>query len=186
LQLAPVLAALDPTGALAHLDDIPSRPLEAEFLSATLDAWAARDPASVFAYLETLEKRRIPAAGLAFEALAAHDPERLLAIAHELPLDVADAARVPAIEVLAANDFGAALTQIEALSPGPQRSPVYRAAARAYGEQNPDAAWRWAQSLGAGERATSSVLSGMQSAEPATAINFVLSGVVSSDAELRD
>jgi hypothetical protein len=184
-RLAPVLAARDPLGTLAHLDDIPSRPLEEEFLAATLDAWAMLDPESVFAYIDTLEKRRVPAAGLAFAALAAHDPERLLAIAHELPWRVAAAARTPAIEALAVKDFAAALAQIDAVSPGPQRDTIYAAAATAYGEHDPEAAWRWAETVDS-VRATSGVLRGMEKVEPGRAVNLVISGLMSNDAQLRD
>lgn len=184
LRLAARLAETDPLSAIEAIQDINAPDLEHDFLAALLDKWAVRDPARVFSYLESADQSRLPATELAFQALAASNPDRLLAIADNLRRDISRLATFAAFETLIERDAAAALTRITASTPGAHRSLLEAMAAEVYGEQDPEAAWAWATTQ-RDLRTRISALRGIQKVDPDMAWSIMSSQLNSTDAQAR-
>ncbi len=183
-RLAARLAETDPLGAIETIGNINAPDLEHEFLAALLDTWAERDPARVFSYLESADQSRLPATELAFQALAASNPDRLLAIADNLRRDLATLATIAAFETLIERDAPAALARITALTPGANRTRLETTAAEVYGEQDPEAAWEWATTQREA-LAWIGVVRGIQKVDPDMAWSIMSSQLYSTDGQVR-
>jgi hypothetical protein len=185
LRLATVLAATDPLAAIAAIEQIDSPDLETAFAAALFDAWAAREPGRVFSYLESADMSTVSAIETALGALAASDPERLLAMVDDLRRDIAALATTAALESLIERDAAAALARIDALPPGADRSRLERSAAESYGEKNPEAAWEWAMATKATPLAANGVVRGIQKVDPDRAWEIMLSQLNSTNDQVR-
>jgi hypothetical protein len=184
-RLAQSLAEDDPLGAISSLNTIDSAALESEFMVALLDSWAIIDPDQALAYLESPGKVRIPLAELAFDLLADRDPERLLSLADGLVADVRTEAITASFGTFIERDPLASLSRIGQLAPGPIRSRLENEVARAYGEQNPDEAWLWVNETNATADTRLLVLAGIQSVDPARALELVMTDLASVDSDAR-
>jgi hypothetical protein len=184
-RLAQSLAERDPIGAVSSLNAIDSAALERIFVAELLDNWAIVDPDQALAYLEDSGDVRIPLAEQAFDLLAERDPERLLRLADGLVADVRTAAIAAAFGTFIERDPLAALSRIEELATGPDRSRLEREVARVYGEQNPDEAWRWADETNADANTRMLVLAGIQSVDPAHALDLMMADLTGVDADRR-
>lgn len=184
-RLAPVLAAADPLGALAAIDAMDAPGLKVEFVKNLLEAWVALDPAGVFLYLESPDASAVPPTEATFQALAASDPEHLLALAEDLRRDVAKLASVAALGSLIEQDAVGALARIEALTVGSDKSRLRSTAIEAYGEQDPEAAWSWAMASDAEGFARSSVIRGIHKVDPDLAWEIMSSQWNSTDAAVQ-
>src|SRR5690606_34158682 len=139
-RLASVVARTDPAGAIALVDSVQAPELATELVGAVFTAWAALDPAALSAHLETMDAYvAVPAA--AFEKLAASGPERLLAIAENLPRGVRVTATTAALNALIERDPARMLAYIDGMPPGPGTASLRTKATEAYGERDPEGAW---------------------------------------------
>ena len=184
-RLASALAGTDPLAAIAAVAQIDAPDLETEFVAALLDAWAVLDPASVFGYLESADASVVLAGEATLAALAASDPERLLAMANDFRRDVASLATTAALETLIDRDPESALSRIAALPPGADRAGLERTAAELYGEQNPSAAWEWASGAGIDAYSRIAVVRGIHQVDPEMAWDLMLSQLTSTDSRVR-
>lgn len=185
LRLAPVLAGIDPVAALAAIEEIDSPELASIFVSALLDRWTALDPDRVFSYLESADPSLVAASEGLLDALAASDPERLLAMAPDLRRDIATLATTAALETLIERNPESALARIGALPPGSDRSRLQTTAAEAYGQRNPEAAWEWAASAGVDGLARVGVVRGIQKVDPDLAWDIMRSQLNNADDQAR-
>lgn len=185
LRLAPVLASSDPAGAIASIDAIGAPDLATEFAGALFDAWAKLDPAALFDYLGSSDASRVAVPESAFQGLAARDPERLLVMADEMQRGSATLATTAALAALVEQDPLATLTYIDALPPGSKYSQLRTQAVQAYAEQDPEAAWEWAEETQADGFTKLSVVRGIHQVDPDKAWDIMQSLWNSSNAEVR-
>ncbi len=184
-RLASELAYTDPFDAIAHIDEIGVPALQSEFMASLLDAWAMIDPLRLFEYLETADRSRVPVTDTAFEALAVWDAGRLLAIAEGLRRDARTVAVTAAIEALIDTDAAAARAGIDALRAGTTKNTLRRNAARAYGQQDPEAAWRWVHEQGMPSAVRGEVIAGILSVDADRALDLMMADLTGADARLR-
>ena len=183
IRLARVLAERDPLGAFEQLDTVED--LEFDFLSDLLDSWSMIDPDTVLGFLDGSNSVEIPLTEFTFELLAAQDPERLLEIADRFEPEIRTTAESAAFRSLIEQDPIAALPRIRELKPGFERSALEQEVATVFGEQDPEAAWLWANDGQMSADTKLLVLTGIQRADPNRALELLTSELTSSNAEIR-
>jgi hypothetical protein len=182
-RVAEAAAGLDPHAALAAADGIADVALRTAFKSAVLDGWAKGDPSAVLAYLEAAPPSEIPSSTAVFTAIAASDPERLLAMLDRLPQAFRTVAQRTALQALAERNPQLALAQLETLPPGQDRNNALQAVAQAYGRQNPEAALAWAKAqMPPTREAMSGVMRGIAEVDFDLALDLVLVELESTSA----
>lgn len=180
-KLAQALAGQDPAAAIAGLDAIESAELKSGFMEELLDSWSIADPDQLLAFLENPGNVHIPVARFAFDLLADRDPERLLSLAAGLSVDARQAAMRSAFGSFIEQDPLAALARAGDLAPGSVRSSLQSEVPAAFGEKDPDAAWRWANESDANANVLMQVLLGIQNVDPERALNLALAELASTD-----
>ena len=164
----------DPRAALDALTGIHDPELRRTFRSTAIRGWSAVEPEQALEYLIEDGDN----SGLTHHALiriARADPQRALELAGNLQGQQARLGMQSALGAWAEDDVTSALAFVENLPLSQRRSKLQSAVARAYGKQQPEAAFAWAQSLEPpAPKVLEAVVGGIALTDPVGAVDALL------------
>jgi hypothetical protein len=176
-RVARVWAEQDPFGALANAERIEDEELRVEVVTAALRELAHADVGTALEYVEerhpdgTSERGRFMR--VVVDETLRTDPARALTLARQIGGQVGEQLEWQAVDRLAREDPLVAFTYTDGLPPSNQRRQLRDAVARAFGQQDPNAALAWVQSFNpAPDDLMRSVLDGIARVEPLRAIDL--------------
>lgn len=150
-RIAATLASRNPRAALAHATAIDDFELLPAYRSGVLLQWADYDREGLYDYLAAANPDELPDDESLFAALAAYDPERLLAESERLSPALHTTAATAALASLASSTPLAAYERAQALG-GERREVRLRTIARIHAEQDPVSALAHLRSVPLHER----------------------------------
>jgi len=187
-QVAVALARHDAPYALERIERMRDPELRSTMRSWLLRSWASTEPMAALNYLATFNRweddaksdRRLDFHAITREALSSGaDPERILALSMQMPIERTIAMRAEALEALAERDPIAASVWLNEF-PAQWRSSMIGAVAFRYAALDPIAAFHWGQQNS--PLAEQYVLGAIAASNPGLALDFALGGSTRSRA----
>ncbi len=172
-------AWLHPDKALSLIHHLPDWEDRMFFARPAMERWAELDPQGFLTHLETLsaDPWNVTRAELGLRAIAAADPDRLLAATDRFPSTWRTAARYVAIEALAQQRPAAAIDYVDSMPAGEGRNRMMHALALGYARADADAAIVWAHSArSSGADLADAILTAVAATDLDRAIDIAMSG----------